>query len=102
MTPAPERSLWPSMTSVLSNPSVRSIRCSDARSIWVYDRVAPTSSEIRRVEDFSSESRVRTVNVPATHSSPGSSEASAKTLETRWHQATFTPAAASAGAINQS
>ena len=74
ITSIPPRSLCPSMTSVLSIPSVTSIVWIEPRSICEYERTAATSSVMRRVDSFTSPSNVAAESVLATHSSPGSSE----------------------------
>ena len=92
-----------SITRVLSSPSATSVCCIDARSSCEYDLTAATRSEMRRVDSFTSASRLAVDRVLATHSKPGSSvRRPSSTSDARSHQAMSTPAAASGGAISQS
>ena len=64
--------------------------------------MAATSSEMRRLESFSSDSSVAADRVLAIHSRPGPRAGPCSTSATRSHQASVTPAAASGGAITHS
>jgi hypothetical protein len=93
VTPSPSR--LRSITSVLSMPSVISTCWIEARSICAYDRTAATRSQTRRIDSLVSATTAVTDNALATHSSPGERRPR-QHRAARSHQATSTPAAASA------
>lgn len=76
---------------MLSSPASTSVGWSEPRSICEYDRTAATRSEMRRVDTFTSDSKVTAANVLATQSSPGSRLSTSSTAAARTHQARSTP-----------